>query len=83
MMKWRCGHRSQCNRNLIRMANFNPKKFGVLRYAPVTGNPHPNPHPGKTWGIRQLKGKKEEKAPSYGPTDGFSRVAKEVKCHFR
>ena len=30
--------------------------------APVTGNPHP-PHPGETWGIRQLKGKKEEKVP--------------------
>ena len=27
--------------------------------APVTGNPHP----GETWGITQLKEKKEEKAP--------------------
>ena len=26
----------------------------------------PPPHPGETWGIRQLKGKKEEKAPPYG-----------------
>ena len=34
--------------------------------APVTGNPHPPPHPEETWGISQLKGKKEEKAPPYG-----------------
>ena len=33
-----------------------------LAYAPVTGNPHL----GETGGIRQLKGKKEEKAPPYG-----------------
>ena len=25
--------------------------------------PYPPPHPGETWGIRQLKEKKEEKAP--------------------
>ena len=33
------------------------------------------PPPGETWGIRQLKGKKEEKAPPYASTKGldFSR----------
>ena len=38
------------------------QRFSLDLNALVTGNPHP-PHPGETWGIRQLKGKKEENAP--------------------
>ena len=57
---------------------FSPPTWRPVNNAPVNGNSHP----GETWGIRQLKGKKEEKAPPYGgnflveaPTKGldFSR----------
>ena len=50
---------------------FSPPTWRPVNNAPVNGNSHP----GETWGIRQLKGKKEEKAPPYASTKGldFSR----------
>ena len=38
-------------------------KVTVMHLSMETPTP---PHPGETWGIRQLKGKKEEKAPPCG-----------------
>ena len=70
------GHPTKFSTNFTKIVGF-PKNYPKwpelcclcdeqLDYAPVNGNPHPPPHPGEIWGIRQLKGKKEEKAPPYG-----------------
>ena len=48
---------------LLFVCLWSEEAYFLFIYALVTGNPHPSPNPGETWGIRQLNEKKEEKAP--------------------